>query len=65
MAPESRKWTMRGMSTPTVVEVRIELEPVTDDPFVADLALRSLETEARVAAFVERAAAAPHRRIYD
>jgi hypothetical protein len=54
---------MRGMST--VVEARIELEPVTADPFVADLALRSEGIEARLAALVQRATAARHRRIYD
>ena len=54
------------MSTPTVIEARIELEPVTTDPFVADLVdHRSAEAEARAADFLTRAATGPRRRIYD
>jgi hypothetical protein len=53
------------MSTPTVIEAPIAFEPVTLDPFVADLDDRSPEADARLAAFVKRAAATPHRRIYD
>jgi hypothetical protein len=53
------------MSTPIVIEAPIDLEPVSSDPFVADLERRSSAVEARTAAFIERAAASPHRRIYD
>jgi hypothetical protein len=53
------------MSTPIVIEAQIELEPVTSDPFVADLERRSSAVEARAAAFAERVAASPHRLIYD
>lgn len=53
------------MSTPTVIEAPFAFEPVTSDPFVADLTHRSPETEARLAAFVTRPAAAPQPRIDD
>jgi hypothetical protein len=53
------------MSTPTVIEARFAFEPVTSDTFVADLDHRSPEAQARLAALVSRAAAAPNRRIYD
>jgi hypothetical protein len=56
---------MRCMSTPTVIEAPFAFESVTSDPFVADLDQRSPEAEARLAALLSRAAAAPHRRIYD
>ena len=54
---------MLGMSTPIVTEGPFELEPVTADPFVADLDQR--RADSRVAAFLERLAASPRRRIYD
>ncbi len=50
------------MFTPTVIEARLELEPVTADPFVADLDQPATD---RVAAFLVEAATAPRRRIYD
>ncbi len=53
---------MPRMSTPTVIEARIALEPVTADTFVADLEGPATE---RVAAFLVQAATAPRRRIYD
>ena len=51
------------MSTPSVNEIRIELEPVTADSFVADLA--QPDGDGRVAALLALTAAAPRRRIYD
>jgi hypothetical protein len=62
MAPEASNGTMPGMSTPIVTEAAFKLEPVTADPFVADL---DPDRDLRVAAYVERLAAAPRRRIYD
>ena len=62
MAPEASNETMPSMSTPIVTEAPFKLEPVTADTLVADL---DLERDPRVAAFVERLAAAPRRRIYD
>jgi hypothetical protein len=56
---------MRCMSTPTVIEALFAFEPVTSDPFVADLDDRSPETQDRLAAFLTRAADAPQRRVYD
>ena len=57
---------MPGMSTPIVIEAGIALEPVTADPFVADLVdYRSPEAAARVADLLARAATGPRRRIYD
>jgi hypothetical protein len=57
-----RVWkTMPGMSTPTVIEAPLRLEPITADPFVADLEHPSSEAELRLIA----AAAASHRRIFD
>lgn len=53
------------MFAPTVVEAHIELEPVTSDPFIADLDGPSYDTQARLAAFAERGATAPSRRVYD
>jgi hypothetical protein len=50
-----------GMSTPTVIESPLRLEPVTADPFVADLDRLASAAEATLAA----AAAAPRRRIFD
>jgi len=52
------------MSTPTVIETRIELEPVTFDPFVADLDRPALDTPVRLADLRQSAAVAG-RRIYD
>jgi hypothetical protein len=57
--------TMLGMSTPTVIEAPLALEPVTSDPFIAVLDHGSPDRDARWAAFLARVAAAPHRRIYD
>ena len=51
------------MSTPTVIEARTELEPVTADPFVADLSRP--DVDGRAAALLALAASAPRRRIYD
>jgi hypothetical protein len=56
---------MLGMSTPTVIEAPLALEPVTSDPFIAVLDHGSPDRDARWAAFLARVAAAPHRRIYD
>jgi hypothetical protein len=56
---------MLGMSTPTVIEAPITLEPVTSDPFVADLDDRSPDGESRLTALRERYAAAPRRLIFD
>ena len=56
---------MPRMLVPTVIEDQIELEAVALDPFVADLDHPSAETKARRAALLERAATAPHRRVYD
>lgn len=47
---------MLPMSTPTVIESPLRLEPVTADPFIDDLAGLSVETEAR------RVAPAPDHR---
>ena len=63
MAAGPTNETMRGMSTPTVIEAPLKLEPVTSDPFVDDL--DSSRDGTLVAAFVERLAASPRRRIYD
>jgi hypothetical protein len=49
------------MSTPTVTEAPLKLEPVTADTFVDDLAGPSRE----VSAILARAIASPRRRIYD
>ena len=54
MAWEPSGETMLSMSTPTVTESPIRLEPVTADPFVADLSAASADTEARLAALVQR-----------
>ena len=57
-----RSWrTMHGMSTPLVIEARIQLEPVIADPFIADLDT----ADDRRTALLERLVAAPRRRIYD
>jgi hypothetical protein len=50
-----------GMSTPTVIESPLRLEPVTADPFVADLERSASAADTIVAA----AAPAPRRRIFD
>jgi hypothetical protein len=62
MAAARMRWTILLMSTPTVTEIRRQLEPVTADPFVADLGGPSCETQARLDDLVERLAAAPPRR---
>jgi hypothetical protein len=49
------------MSTPTVIESPLRLEPVTADPFVADLERPAGESELRLVA----AAATSRRRIFD
>jgi len=51
---------MPGMSTPTVIESPLRLEPVTSDPFVADLEHPTSASELRLVA-----AAAARRRIFD
>jgi hypothetical protein len=56
---------MHGMSTPLVIEAPMQLEPVTDDDFVADLDMPSKACVARRAALIEQLASAPRRRIYD
>ena len=56
---------MPGISTPTVIEAPLALEPVTADPFVADLSTASSAVAGRVAALVASVAASPHRRVYD
>lgn len=56
---------MPRMLFSSVVEDLTELEPVDIDTFVADLDHPSAETLARRAAQIERAAASPHRRVYD
>ena len=62
MAAGHANGTMRGMSTPIVIEAPLKLEPVTADPFVDDLDLG--HDGALAAAFVERLAASPRRRIH-
>lgn len=56
---------MPGMAAPTVTEWPLRLEPVADDPFVADLDPRSDEADLRVAVYLDRVARAPRRRIFD
>jgi hypothetical protein len=56
---------MLGMFTPSVIEAPLALEPVTTDPFVADLDHRSIESDIRLAAFFERNASTPRRQIFD
>jgi hypothetical protein len=51
------------MSTPSVIENRIELAPVTADTFVADLTQPT--GDGRSPALLALAAAATRRRIYD
>lgn len=46
--------TVLCMFAPTVIESPIRLEPVTADPFVADLSAPSAETQARLAALERR-----------
>ncbi|HET9739642.1 MAG TPA: hypothetical protein VFP78_16105 [Solirubrobacteraceae bacterium] len=50
------------MFPPTVIESRIELEPVTSDPFIADLERLASDTVRWRAAPAEPV---PGRRIYD
>ena len=52
---------MPRMFSPTVIEARLELEPVTADTFVADLS----QPSSAAAGLLASAAASPHRRIYD
>jgi hypothetical protein len=52
---------MLGMSTPTVSESPLRLEPVTADSFVADLDRPASDFELRLVA----AAAVTRRRIFD
>jgi hypothetical protein len=52
---------MPGMSTPTVIESPLRLEPVSADPFVADLDRPQSDLELRAVV----AAAGPRRRIFD
>jgi hypothetical protein len=61
MAPRRVRKTMPCMSTPTVIESPLRLEPVTTDPFVADLEHPASESEIRLVA----AAAVSRRRIFD
>lgn len=61
MAAERNRKTMRGMSTPMVIESPLRLEPVTADPFVTDLEHPASESELRLVA----AAVASRRRIFD
>jgi hypothetical protein len=49
-----------------IIELPLSLQATTSDPFIADLARTSPETQARVEQYRERlAAAGPPRRIYD
>jgi hypothetical protein len=52
---------MLPMSTPTVIESPIHLEPVIADPFIDDLAGLSVETQTRLAALTQRASETPHQ----
>jgi hypothetical protein len=61
MAASPVRRTMPGMLTATVIESPLRLEPVTEDPFVADL---DRPTNAG-ASLLAAAAAAPRRRIFD
>ena len=65
MAGARRTRTMHGMPTPLVIEAPMQLEPVTDDDFIADLDMPSKACVARRAALIEQLASAPRRRIYD
>jgi hypothetical protein len=51
------------MFAATVIEAPLDLEPVTPDSFIADLAPLSRDAHARPAELVQ--GAAPQRRIYD
>jgi hypothetical protein len=53
------------MFTATVIEAPLNLEPVSPDSFIADLEPRSWDAHPGAAELVQRAAAAPGRRIYD
>jgi hypothetical protein len=53
------------MSAAVVIEAPLNLEPVTPDPFIADLEPHSPDAQARLAELFQRAAVAPRRRIYD
>jgi hypothetical protein len=55
-----RAETMRGMSTPNVVESPLRLEPVTADSFVADLDRPLSDSVIRLLA-----SGVPRRRIFD
>jgi hypothetical protein len=52
--------TMLPMSTPTVIESPLHLEPVTGDPFIDDLAGLPAETGNRLTASPRRAPAPVH-----
>jgi hypothetical protein len=60
MAAALRARTMPSMSTPTVIESPLRLEPVTSDPFVADLEPPASESTLQLIA-----AGASRRRIFD
>jgi hypothetical protein len=66
-ARTSRKEPLYGaiMSPATVTEARLQLEPVTADPFIADLDRDAEADKAGLASLASRVAAAPRRRIYD
>ena len=55
--------TLPFMSPVTVIEAPLNLEPVTPDSFIADLAPLSREAHALPSELVQ--GAAPQRRIYD
>jgi hypothetical protein len=55
--------TLRFMFAATVIEAPLDLEPVTPDSFIADLAPLSGGAHARPTELVQ--GAAPQRRIYD
>jgi hypothetical protein len=60
MAATRDRKTMPSMSTPTVIESPLRLEPVVADPFVADLERPPTES-----ALLLVAAASSRRRIFD
>ena len=51
------------MFPPTVIESRIELEPVTSDPFIADLDHRASDTVRRLSAPAELVLGRAHLRL--
>jgi hypothetical protein len=48
-----------------VIEAPLRLEPVSSDPFIADLEPRSRDAQGRASEPVERAAVAPRRPVND